>query len=134
MFRTTCKIRDRKNSASCGVFLVFQVVVMAEGDFDPSECICFHEHAMRRLINLLRQSQYYCTDTECLQDMPGPSGIAGGGGGDLTVPMVLIGWMVLALILFLFRPRSLRGHPAASGKPSGPHHNHDRGPPAPPVD
>uniref|UniRef100_A0A5F9CBI7 Small integral membrane protein 14 n=1 Tax=Oryctolagus cuniculus TaxID=9986 RepID=A0A5F9CBI7_RABIT len=43
-------------------------VIMAEGGFDPCECICSHEHAMRRLINLLRQSQSYCTDTECLQE------------------------------------------------------------------
>ncbi|XP_053885144.1 small integral membrane protein 14 isoform X1 [Malaclemys terrapin pileata] len=43
---------------------------MAEGGFDPCECICSHEHAMRRLINLLRQSQSYCTDTECLQESP----------------------------------------------------------------
>uniref|UniRef100_A0A6I8NNQ8 Small integral membrane protein 14 n=1 Tax=Ornithorhynchus anatinus TaxID=9258 RepID=A0A6I8NNQ8_ORNAN len=42
--------------------------IMAEGGFDPCECICSHEHAMRRLINLLRQSQSYCTDTECLQE------------------------------------------------------------------
>uniref|UniRef100_A0AAY4A4N8 Small integral membrane protein 14 n=1 Tax=Denticeps clupeoides TaxID=299321 RepID=A0AAY4A4N8_9TELE len=42
---------------------------MAEGGFDPCECVCSHEHAMRRLINLLRQSQSYCTDTECLQEM-----------------------------------------------------------------
>lgn len=27
---------------------------MAEGGFDPCECICSHEHAMRRLINLVR--------------------------------------------------------------------------------
>uniref|UniRef100_A0A4W6BNM3 Small integral membrane protein 14 n=1 Tax=Lates calcarifer TaxID=8187 RepID=A0A4W6BNM3_LATCA len=36
---------------------------MAEGGFDPCECICTQEYAMRRLINLLRQSQSYCTDT-----------------------------------------------------------------------
>uniref|UniRef100_A0A8C4RNU1 Small integral membrane protein 14 n=1 Tax=Erpetoichthys calabaricus TaxID=27687 RepID=A0A8C4RNU1_ERPCA len=41
---------------------------MAEGGFDPCECICSHDNAMRRLINLLRQSQSYCTDTECLQE------------------------------------------------------------------
>ncbi|KAB0368434.1 hypothetical protein FD755_020200 [Muntiacus reevesi] len=27
---------------------------MAEGGFDPCECVCSHEHAMRRLINLYR--------------------------------------------------------------------------------
>lgn len=26
---------------------------MAEGGFDPCECICSHEYAMRRLINLV---------------------------------------------------------------------------------
>lgn len=51
--------------------------------------------------------------------MPGPSGPVG-GGGDLTLPMVLIGWMVLALLLFLLRPSSLRG-PRPTGKPPGPH-------------
>ncbi|KAG5848283.1 small integral membrane protein 14 [Anguilla rostrata] len=103
---------------------------MAEGGFDPCECICSHEHAMRRLINLLRQSQSYCTDTECLQDMPGPSSSA---ASDLTVPMIMLAWVVLALVLFLLRPASMRG-PGATGKPASPHNNRDREPPAPPVD
>ncbi|KAG9342440.1 hypothetical protein JZ751_016442 [Albula glossodonta] len=90
---------------------------MAEGGFDPCECICSHEHAMRRLINLLRQSQSYCTDTECLQEMPGPSSSE---AGDLTVPMIMMAWVVLALVLFLFRPASLRG-PGATGKPGSPY-------------
>uniref|UniRef100_A0A672KCL6 Small integral membrane protein 14 n=1 Tax=Sinocyclocheilus grahami TaxID=75366 RepID=A0A672KCL6_SINGR len=29
---------------------------MAEGGFDPCECICSHEHAMRRLISLVSSS------------------------------------------------------------------------------
>uniref|UniRef100_A0A8C5AEX8 Small integral membrane protein 14 n=1 Tax=Gadus morhua TaxID=8049 RepID=A0A8C5AEX8_GADMO len=91
---------------------------MAEGGYDPCECICTHEYAMRRLINLLRQSQSYCTDTECLQEIPGPSGSVA-NGGDLTLPMVLMGWMILALLLFLLRPSSLRA-PRPLGKPSGP--------------
>ncbi|MEE6462225.1 hypothetical protein FKM82_001525 [Ascaphus truei] len=41
---------------------------MAEDNYDPCECICSHDYAMRRLINLLRQSQSYCTDTECFQE------------------------------------------------------------------
>lgn len=51
--------------------------------------------------------------------VPGPSGTVG-GGGDLTLPMVLMGWMVLALLLFLLRPASLRGR-RPTGKPTGPH-------------
>lgn len=87
---------------------------------------------MRRLINLLRQSQSYCTDTECPQELPGPNGSVG-GGGDLTLPMVLMGWAVLALVLFLLRPSSLRGT-HHSGKPSGPRNSDGREPPAPPID
>ncbi|XP_062386621.1 small integral membrane protein 14 [Sardina pilchardus] len=102
---------------------------MAEEPCDPCACICSHEHAMRRLINLLRQSQSYCTDTECLQEVPGPNSSA---GDDFTVPMIIMGWMVLAVILFLLRPRSMRGGHAV--KPRGPHHTESRDPPAPPLD
>ncbi|XP_076021575.1 small integral membrane protein 14 [Genypterus blacodes] len=105
---------------------------MAEGGFDPCECICSHDYAMRRLINLLRQSQSYCTDTQCPQELPGPGGPFG-EGGDLSLPMVLMGWMVLALVLFLLRPSSLR-RTRPAGKPTGPHNRDSRGPPAPPVD
>nr|XP_020457801.1 small integral membrane protein 14 [Monopterus albus] len=105
---------------------------MAEGGFDPCECICNQEYAMRRLINLLRQSQSYCTDTECPQELPGPGGPVG-GGGDLTLPMVLIGWVVVALVLFLMRPSSRRD-PHSTGKPTGPHNSEGREPPAPPID
>lgn len=99
---------------------------MAEGGFDPCECVCSHEHAMRRLINLLRQSQSYCTDTECLQELPGPSGDNG-----ISITMIMMAWMVVAVILFLLRPPNLRGS-NLTGKPTGPHNGQD--PPAPPVD
>ncbi|XP_061408252.1 small integral membrane protein 14 [Lethenteron reissneri] len=102
---------------------------MAEGGFDPCECVCSQEHAMQRLINLLRHSQGYCTDNECLQELPGPSQSA--GGMDPTLTMVMMGWVVLALVLFLFRPSSLRGR--GDSKPTG-HDNQNgrREPPAPP--
>lgn len=54
-----------------------------------------------------------------LFSVPGPTGPVG-GGGDLTLPMVLMGWVVLALLLFLLRPSSLRG-PRPTGKAPGPH-------------
>ncbi|KAG9259929.1 small integral membrane protein 14 [Astyanax mexicanus] len=103
---------------------------MAEGGFDPCECICSHEHAMRRLINLLRQSQSYCTDNECLQELPGPGASA---GEDLTVFMIIMGWVVLAAILFLLRPANMRA-PQTCNNSTGPAANHRREPPAPPVD
>ncbi|XP_059845049.1 small integral membrane protein 14 [Hemitrygon akajei] len=103
---------------------------MAEGGFDPCECICSHEYAMRRLINLLRQSQSYCTDNECLQELPGPNSTNDGG---LTFSMIMMAWIIIALVLFLMRPASLRGYPTG-GKSQGPHNNPRQEPPAPPVD
>ncbi|XP_075005052.1 small integral membrane protein 14 isoform X3 [Calonectris borealis] len=101
---------------------------MAEGGFDPCECICSHEHAMRRLINLLRQSQSYCTDTECLQELPGPNSSSDNG---ISFAMIMMAWVVIALVLFLLRPSNLRGSNTA-GKPTSPHNGQE--PPAPPVD
>jgi hypothetical protein len=42
-------------------------VISPFSGFDPCECIFSHEMAMRRLLSLLRQSQSYCTDNECIQ-------------------------------------------------------------------
>uniref|UniRef100_A0A8I3MQF7 Small integral membrane protein 14 n=2 Tax=Canis lupus familiaris TaxID=9615 RepID=A0A8I3MQF7_CANLF len=75
---------------------------------------------------VLRQSQSYCTDTECLQELPGPSGDNG-----ISITMILMAWMVIAVILFLLRPPNLRGS-NLTGKPTSPHNGQD--PPAPPVD
>ncbi|XP_076369305.1 uncharacterized protein LOC143256243 isoform X2 [Tachypleus tridentatus] len=41
---------------------------MADGGFDPCECVWSHDHAMQRLISLLPSSQGYCTDSECFQE------------------------------------------------------------------
>jgi len=76
------------------------------GGFDPCECIFNHEMAMRRLLSLLRQSQSYCTEEECHQDgLPGP----GQGTGDNGFAMMAMVWVALAMLLYLFRPSSLRG-------------------------
>ncbi|XP_077333747.1 small integral membrane protein 14 [Lithobates pipiens] len=105
---------------------------MAEGNFDPCECICSHNYAMRRLISLLRQSQSYCTDTECLQELPGPNSSSSSDGG-FNVAMIVMAWLVIGFTLFLLRPRSLRGA-RATGKPTSPHNDPSHEPPAPPVD
>ncbi|XP_077427089.1 small integral membrane protein 14 [Vanacampus margaritifer] len=106
---------------------------MAEGGFDPCECICSYEYAMRRLISLLRNSQSYCTDTECPLELPGPNGGSLISGEAMTLPVIMLGWMVLAVILFLLRPSTLRCSPS-TGKPTEPRNRGGREPPAPPVD
>lgn len=79
--------------------------------FDPCECIFSHEAAMQRLISLLRSSQSACTDSECFQELPSMQQAAGGSGFFL----VMVGWMVLAMVLYYLRPNSLRNRDG--GKP-----------------
>jgi len=86
---------------------------MADGsDFDPCECIFSHEMAMRRLLNLLRQSQSYCTDNECSQD--GTDALTGGpngGGPDNSFALMAMAWVMLAVVMFMMRPTSFRTPP-----------------------
>jgi len=101
---------------------------MADGGFDPCECIFNHEMAMRRLLSLLRQSQAYCTDSECTQDgLPGP----GQAAGDNSFFMMAMAWMVIAFLMYLFRPSSMRNR--GDTKPSGGPNQGDRGPEPPAV-
>jgi len=85
---------------------------MAEGGdgdgFDPCECMFSHEMAMRRLLNLLRQSQSYCTDNECSQDgLPGPNS----AGGDNSFALMAMAWVLVAVVMFMMRPTSFRTPP-----------------------
>jgi len=104
-----------------------QYLKMADGGFDPCECIFNHEMAMRRLLSLLRSSQSYCTDNECFQDgLPGPGE---GGAAPDNFMMIMIGWMLMAMMMFFLRPNSMRNNTA--GKPQGPGGN-SQGPRDPP--
>ncbi|ESO85930.1 hypothetical protein LOTGIDRAFT_195608 [Lottia gigantea] len=94
-------------------------------DFDPCECIWNHETAMQRLMNMLRNSQNVCTDTQCIESLPGETTMPNGGYN--MIAMMMIGWLVVATALFLFRPSSLRNR--GDGKPSRPS---DSNPPPPP--
>ncbi|KAL5016699.1 hypothetical protein ScPMuIL_006288 [Solemya velum] len=98
-------------------------------DFDPCECIWNHESAMQRLMNLLRNAQDTCTDNQCLQDLPG-SNTAPDGGFSMMM-MMMLGWLVVATALYLFRPQSMRDRgdmkPSRNNGPSPP-------PPSPPVE
>ncbi|VDN17402.1 unnamed protein product [Gongylonema pulchrum] len=97
---------------------------------DPCECLFNHESAMRRLLSLLRDSQGYCTDSECVQDLPGPQG-AGFGANNLMIIGIL--WAFLALAMFFLRPNSMRSTPEAMGKPGPSSQGGGGDPPAPGV-
>jgi len=74
-----------------------------DGGFDGCECIWSHELATRRLINMIRQTQDYCTDSECLTDGTGGNGGGAGAGNDMG--MLFIGLtFLLAIVLFFMRP------------------------------
>lgn len=116
-----------------------QSIRMADGGFDPCECIFNHEMAMRRLLSLLRSSQTTCTDNECFQDgLPGPDGANGGTShlNHLNVVnndycntaaspdnfmMIMIGWMLMAMMMYFMRPSSMRSN-STEGKPQGTFH------------
>lgn len=96
---------------------------MAEGGFDPCECIWSHQQAMQRLISLLRSSQTYCSENECLQEIPGPLSVQPQSDYSSSSLLVfLMGWMVFAMALFFLRPKSMRRRDGDS-KPfdQGPH-------------
>merc|ERR1711874_671843 len=96
-------------------------------NFDPCECVDLfnHESAMRRLINMLRDSQNACTDGGC-EELPGNP-----GAPDVTDPymMLMMGWVVVATLLYFFRPRAFR--PQGNEKPS-PASGDGSSPPSPP--
>lgn len=49
--------------------------------------------------------------------VPGPNTVNDNG---MTISMIMMAWMVIALVLFLMRPASLRGY-RTGGKSQGPH-------------
>lgn len=71
-------------------------------EFDGCECIWSHEMAMRRLLSILRNSQSYCTDNECIDLPNAPNQSA----SDNFFLMML--FMIFAVIMYVMRPASLR--------------------------
>eukprot|EP00117_Sycon_ciliatum_P002325 scpid79809/ scgid7602/ Uncharacterized protein C4orf34 homolog len=81
---------------------------MADGGFDPCECVFNKERAMQRLLSMISTGQSQCTDSQCLPDgSSGPLNQIGDSGSPMMWMMLL--WMVVAVLLFLMRPKSLRG-------------------------
>jgi len=95
------------------------------GDMDPCECVWSHELAARRIVNMVRQTQDYCTENECFTETPGAQG---SGGQDGNTAMFFIGfWFVIAMVLFFLRPRASLPPSKGRSDDSGPSYD----PPAP---
>lgn len=99
---------------------------MSGGGFDPCECAFSQEAAMRRLLSLLRQSQSYCTDTEC-ENMPN---LPAAQNTDMTQTYLMVFGMFFAMLMMWFmRPNSLRRQEPPVGKPPRPQRDpNDEGP------
>ncbi|CAG4988355.1 unnamed protein product, partial [Parnassius apollo] len=95
-------------------------------DMDPCECLWNHELAMRRLISLLRQGQSYCTDNECLEQLPGLPRPESAGNSFLVMFIM----MALAVAMYMMRPRRNQIQDAAKPAPNS--HDRDGAPPTPP--
>jgi hypothetical protein len=94
-----------------------------------------HERAMNRLTDILRNAQTTCTDTECFTGpckdwnknfiskfifrclVPGLQN-PGGQTGMTNMYLMLAIWFAIALLLFLFRPRTVRNNRDNLGKPA----------------
>ncbi|KAI5718967.1 hypothetical protein M8J76_002943 [Diaphorina citri] len=61
-------------------------------EMNPCECLFSHEMAMRRLLSFLRQSQTACTDTDCIDALPGltnPTAPAGDNSFSIMLMMTM---------------------------------------------
>jgi len=104
-------------------------VTMSGEGFDPCECMWNHI-SMQNLLSILRQSQDYCSDTECfsVSRIPGPQNSVQ-EPSDFLFTCLMIGFVVL---LYAFRPRSLRQSIRNVTKSNNEPGSHDD-PPSPPT-
>lgn len=94
--------------------------------FNPCECIWNHELAMQRLLNVLRNSQALCTDTECFEtgSTPPPR-------SNESENLYFVAFLI-AVTMFLYFFRATRHSTEPATKP--PNRNNSNGtPPAPPT-
>lgn len=100
------------------------------GGYDPCECVFNREQAMQRLLSMISNGQSQCTDNQCVSN-PGQSD----GSSSMMMWMMAL-WLVVALVLFLMRPKSLRGGKGADLDEGDDHprrRNHDNHPPPPEI-
>ncbi|XP_072744706.1 small integral membrane protein 14 [Anoplolepis gracilipes] len=103
---------------------------MSGEGFDPCECMWNHI-SMQHLLSILRQSQNYCSDTECFSvsrtPLPGPQNTQ--ESSDFLFTCLIIGFVIL---MYAFRPRSLRQPSRNITKSNNEPGSHDD-PPSPPT-
>jgi hypothetical protein len=96
---------------------------MSDENMDLCECIWGHELAMRRLLNVIRNSQTNCAENECFED--------GSQSQDPQSSMLMMTcFFVAALFLYYFRPRTQRLSDDTNKPGAG--NGHDGAPPNPP--
>ncbi|VVD04416.1 unnamed protein product [Leptidea sinapis] len=95
-------------------------------ELDPCECLWNHELAMRRLITMLRQGQSYCTDGECLEELPSLPAPESASNNFIFMFMI----MAVALAMYMIRPRQNQTQDATKPPPNS--HDRDGAPPTPP--
>ncbi|XP_054009001.1 small integral membrane protein 14 [Hylaeus anthracinus] len=98
---------------------------MADERFDLCECIWNHELATQRLLAILRQSQNYCTETECF--LPGSRDVQESSDFFTTCLIIAFG-----IIMYVLRPNSLRRLRNDNAKDSDNRRDSNDDPPAPP--
>ncbi|XP_017886106.1 small integral membrane protein 14 [Ceratina calcarata] len=101
---------------------------MADEAFDICENIWNHEWTMQRLLSILRQSQSYCTDNECvnLSHLPGPPAVTSSSDSFMTCLMI-----AFAVLMYVLRPNCLRQLRNDTTKHRDNEHDSNDEPPAP---
>ncbi|XP_023330188.1 small integral membrane protein 14 [Eurytemora carolleeae] len=101
---------------------------MGDGGFDPCECIFNHEMAMRRLLSLLRYF-WSILMNDFSKKIKGTvlendfwifkNSLFKLNSADGNFMMFAMVWMMMAFVMYLLRPQSLRGN-RGDAKPQGP--------------
>ncbi|GAA57540.1 hypothetical protein CRM22_007584 [Opisthorchis felineus] len=94
------------------------------GDFDICECINGHESAMRQLLGMLRQSQAFCSDSSCVDDL---SPLPRSSTDPVSSTMLIFAATIFAVIGILLFARPGRER---DGKPRNPFRGNNPEPPA----
>ena len=104
-------------------------------EFDGCEYIWNHQFTMQRLLNLIRQNQNVCSDTECM-DVSGrmlqQATVPTTGNEDTNFTMMTM-LMIFAVIMYFIRPQSIMNFTNPKRRSQGQDPNGSSPPPPPPA-